>query len=59
VPLNLSFSFNGLSWRGDLDRVPDVPTARQILPGAGALDAARPDAHRLPPRLVSDKFGVF
>jgi hypothetical protein len=48
-----------LSWRGDLDRVPDVPTARQILPGAGALDAARPDAHRLPPRLVSDKFGVF
>jgi hypothetical protein len=59
VPFNLSFYFNDLDLRGDPDRVPDVPTARQILPGGGALEVTRRDAHRLPPRLVSDKFGMF
>jgi hypothetical protein len=59
VPLNLSFQFNRLPWRGGPDWVPDMPTARQILPGGGALDIARRHAHRPPPRLVSDKFGMF
>jgi hypothetical protein len=36
-----------------------MPTARRILPGADALDATPRDGHRLPPRLVSDKFGMF
>jgi hypothetical protein len=48
-----------LTWRGDPDRVPDMPTARQILPAADALGVARRDAYRPPPRLVSDKFGMF